>query len=305
MTSSIPSNSVYTDFQGLTQLQYRAAKDAPKALQEVGKHFEALFIQMMLQSMRQASSGDPLFGGKEGELYQDLFDKQISMAMGSQGSLGLADMIVRQLQKNIQSQSPAETGAIHPTNQDVPPSVQTASKSADDGNAAVYSTPSSFVKDIWPHAQKAAKQLGVDPQVLVAQAVLETGWGRGVIRHPDGRSSNNLFGIKAGGSWQNETVSVSTLEYRNGVAAKERALFRSYDSLAAGFQDYVQYLQSNPRYKEVLMHVGDPQQFTSTLQEAGYATDPRYAEKIHKLIGGDTLASALSDLKLSDSQPIG
>lgn len=305
MTSSIPSNSIYTDFQGLTRLQYRAAKDDPKALQEVGKHFESLFIQMMLQSMREASPGDPLLGGNEGALYRDLFDKQISMAIGSQGSLGLANMIVRQLQNNAQSQSPAEAGEIRPTNQIASPSAQVESKSADAGNVAVYTSPSSFVKAIWPYAHESAEKLGVDPRVLVAQAALETGWGRGVIRHADGRSSNNLFGIKGGGSWQEETVSVPTLEYRDGVAVKERALFRSYDSLAKSFQDYVQFLQNNPRYKEALMYVGDPQQFTRALQEAGYATDPRYAEKIHQLIGGDTLASALSELKISDTQPIG
>ena len=191
------------------------------------------------------------------------------------------------------------------TNQVASPSVQDGSKSVDKGNEAVYSSPTSFVKAIWPYAQASAEKLGVDPRVLVAQAALETGWGRGVIRHADGRSSNNLFGIKGGGSWQEETVSVPTLEYRDGVAVKERALFRSYDSLATSFHDYVQFLQNNPRYKEALMHVGDPQQFTSALQEAGYATDPRYAEKINQLIGGDTLASALSELKINDTQPIG
>jgi flagellar protein FlgJ len=305
MTVSVPSNSVYTDFQGLAQLRQKAAKDAPAALQEVGKHFEAFFIQMMLQSMRQASSGDPLFGGKEGEIYRDLFDKQISMTMSSQGALGLGDMIARQLQQSAELQKAAETSTAQDMGKPSPPSVQAGSNSADAGNKAVYSSPSSFVKDVWPYAQQAAQQLGVDPQVLVAQAALETGWGRGVVRHPDGRSANNLFGIKAGGGWQNETASVNTLEYRDGIAVKERAVFRSYDSLAESFQDYVQFLKNNPRYKEALMHAGDPQQFTGALQDAGYATDPQYAEKINNVLGGETLASALSDLKINDAHPIG
>lgn len=305
MTAATPSNSVYTDFQGLAQLRRKATSDAPAALKEVGKHFEALFIQMMLQSMRQASPGDPLFGGKEGELYRDLFDKQISMNMASKGTLGLADIIVKQLQQNAQLQKPAETNTEQAPAQSAAPAVQPVSNRSDTGNDAVYASPSAFVKDIWPEAQKAAEQLGVDPQVLVAQAALETGWGRGIIRHQGGRSSHNLFGIKAGGSWQKETVTVPTLEYRDGVAVKERASFRSYDSLAASFQDYVQFLQSNPRYKEALMHAGDPRQFAGALQQAGYATDPRYAEKISNVLGGDTLASVLSALKISDDRPIG
>ena len=147
--------------------------------------------------------------------------------------------------------------------------------------------------------------MNVDPQVLVAQAALETGWGRGISRHPDGRSSNNLFGIKAGSDWQKETVSVPTLEFRDGVAVRERASFRSYDSIAASFQDYVQFLKNNPRYKEALVHAGDPQRFSNALQEAGYATDPQYAAKIHNVLNSYTLSSAMSDLKVSATNPIG
>lgn len=308
MTVNTLSDSVYTDFRGLSQLQYKAATDTPKALQEVGKHFEALFIQMMLQSMREATPGDPLFGGKEEDLYRDLFDKQISMNMAEKSQLGLADLIVSQLQHNVKAQDPTQSKTAQIPLKSVPTAEQSRSDSsslANPLNKTAYASPSAFVKEVWPYAQKAAEQLNVDPHVLVAQAALETGWGRGLIRHPDGRSSNNLFGIKAGASWQKETASVATLEYRDGVAVKERALFRSYDSLAEGFQDYVQFLQNNPRYKEALSLTGNPQQFTNALQDAGYATDPQYAEKIRNVLGGDTLASALADLKVSETDPIG
>jgi len=298
MTAAIPSSSVYTDFQGLAQLRLKAAKDAPAAIKEVGKHFEALFVQMMLQSMRKASPGDPLFGGQEGELYRDLYDKQISETMTSQKTLGLADIIVRQLQQHAQSHQAVEPSAV-PTTPPAP--VAAASKQAAAENAAIYSSPSTFVKAIWSDAEQAAGQLGVDPQVLVAQAALETGWGRGVIRHADGRSTNNLFGIKAGSAWQKETAAVPTIEYRDGVAVKQVAAFRSYDSPTASFQDYVQFLRNNPRYKEALLHAGDPRQFASALQEAGYATDPRYAEKMSNVLNGDTLASALAELKADDT----
>jgi len=274
----------------------------------VGQHFEALFIQMMLKSMREATPGDPFFGGKGEELYRDLFDKQISMNMAAKSRLGLADMIVSQLQHNVQAQSASQGNDIQPPLQTSSPANandSNVSGSGDVGKQSTYATPTAFVKDIWPLAQKAAKQLNVDPQVLVAQAALETGWGQGIIRHPDGRSSNNLFGIKAGGGWQKQTAAVPTLEYRDGIAVKERALFRAYDSLAEGFQDYVNYLQNNPRYKNALERADNPQQFTTALQEAGYATDPRYADKLRHVLGGDTLASALADLKDGGLEPIG
>ena len=307
MTASSLSDSVYTDFRGLSQLQYKASTDSPQALQEVGKHFEALFIQMMLQSMRKATPDNPLFGGKAEEMYRDLFDKQISMNMAAKGQLGLADMIVKQLQHKAQLQESLENNAVQ-----TPPATTSTSKQSDSHssgqadavNKGGYASPSAFVKDVWPYAQKAAEQLNVDPQVLVAQAALETGWGRGVIAHPDGSSTHNLFGIKAGAAWHREAASVATLEYRDGLAVKERASFRSYDSLAESFQDYVALLQNNPRYKEALSSAGNPQKFTHALQDAGYATDPHYAQKINRVLGGDTLASAMVDLKVNTTDPI-
>jgi len=304
MTVNTLSDSVYTDFRGLSQLQYKASTDNPQALQEVGKHFEALFIQMMLQSMRKATPDNPLFGGKAEEMYRDLFDKQISMSMAAKGQLGLADMIVKQLQHKAELlDSPSKNTTQAPS----APAQTDSSAATRVGtiNKTAYASPSAFVKDVWAYAQRAAKQLNVDPQVLVAQAALETGWGRGVIRHPDGRSTHNLFGIKAGAGWQKEAASVPTLEYRDGVAVKERASFRSYASLAEGFQDYVDFLQNNPRYKEALSYAGNPQKFTNALQQAGYATDPTYAQKIGNVLSGDTLASAMADLKINAANPIG
>jgi flagellar protein FlgJ len=305
MTINTLSDSVYTDFQGLSQLRRKAGTDERNALQEVGKHFEALFVQMMLQSMRQATPGDPLFGGKEQELYQDLFDKQLSMTMASQGRLGLADIIVQQLQRNSELQNPTADGAMRST----PLAAVTSGKSEPQANnvqnETAFSSSSSFVKDILPYATNAAEQLNIDPQVLVAQAALETGWGKNIIRHLDGRSSNNLFGIKADRAWQKETVSAPTLEFRNGIVVKERASFRSYDSLASSFQDYVQFLQNNPRYRDALTRVDDPQQFTNALQEAGYATDPQYAAKIRSVLTSGALSSAMSELKVAMAHPIG
>ena len=302
------SDSIYTDFRGLTQLQYKAATNSPKALQEVGKHFEALFIQMMLKSMREAIPDDPLFGGREEALYRDLFDKQISMNMAAKSQLGLSDLIVRQLQRNTASQNAQQNKAVQSPPTSMPATGQSTGDSS--GQAATigqssFSSPAAFVKSVWPYAQKAAGELNVDPQVLVAQAALETGWGRGIASHPDGRSTYNLFGIKAGGDWRKETASISTLEFRDGIPVRARAQFRAYDSIAESFRDYVQFLQSNPRYKQALSHAGSSRRFTDALQEAGYATDPQYADKIRNVLNGDTMATALADLKLNGTDPIG
>ena len=179
MTVSTLSDSVYTDFQGLSQLKYKAATDTPKALQEVGKHFEALFIQMMLKSMREATPDNPLFGDKAEELYRGLFDKQISMNIASNSKLGLADLIVRQLQHNVGTQDTTQNNAID--GKSSPESSNFTGQTGNDKPSGTEATlsPTKFVKDLWPYAKSAAEKLNVDPQVLVAQAALKTGWDRG------------------------------------------------------------------------------------------------------------------------------
>lgn len=136
--------------------------------------------------------------------------------------------------------------------------------------------------------------MGVPPRALIAQAALETGWGQHVIRHANGRSSYNLFNIKAHGGWQGGRVRVPTLEYRGGVAVREFAEFRAYDSPAAAFRDYAELLRGNPRYADVLRAGDNETAFARALEAAGYATDPRYAEKIERILGGDPL-SGLED----------
>lgn len=285
MTVTTQQSGVYTDFQGLERLRSQASADAPAALKQVGKQFEALFIQMMLKSMRDATPGDPLFGSQEANTYRDLFDKQISQDMAARGGLGLAEIIVRQLQSHVDAASASTTK---------PAAAGTLSSASASGG---YASPADFVQATWPEAEHAAKALGVAPEVLVAQAALETGWGADVIRSADGRSSNNLFGIKAGADWQGPTVEVPTVEYRDGVAVTEQAAFRAYDSPAASFRDYANFIQAHPRYREALAHAGDSQAYTAALQQAGYATDPHYADKIQGVLGSRALAQAVAGLK--------
>lgn len=153
-------------------------------------------------------------------------------------------------------------------------------------------TPEGFVARIWHHAQNAARELGVDPRALVAQAALETGWGRKGIARQDGGDSNNLFGIKATG-WSGERVLAGTHEYVDGVRTRETAAFRAYDSAEQSFSDYVQLLKSTPRYQQALQAGTNIQRFAQGLQRAGYATDPSYAAKIAAIAHGPTIDRAV------------
>jgi len=143
-----------------------------------------------------------------------------------------------------------------------------------------FSSADDFVATMLPMAQEAAARIGVDPKILVAQAALETGYGKSVMRAQDGSSSHNLFGIKATGNWQGEQARAITSEFRNGQMVKETAQFRSYSSYADSFHDLVSLLQNNDRYQGVVKSADNPEQFVKELQKAGYATDPNYASKI-------------------------
>ncbi|MEN5427671.1 flagellar assembly peptidoglycan hydrolase FlgJ [Stenotrophomonas pennii] len=162
-------------------------------------------------------------------------------------------------------------------------------------------TPEGFVAGIWAHAQTAAKELGVDARALVAQAALETGWGKRQITHGDGRTSHNLFGIKATG-WSGDRATVGTHEYVNGARRNETASFRSYSSPAESFADYVRLLKSNPRYQKALEAGTDVRGFARGLQQAGYATDPSYANKIASIAGGPTIERAVAAISDAGAQ---
>src|SRR6185312_13276707 len=151
---------------------------------------------------------------------------------------------------------------------------------------AAFHTPTSpedFVQQLWPCAEAAGKELGIDPRHLLAQAALETGWGKSLPCDTDGTTSYNFFGIKAGNSWQGDSVSVKTLEFEGGVPTPRQAKFRAYDSPQEGFRDYVEMLRNNPRFASALNTGSDAKAFASALQKGGYATDPRYAMKIETI----------------------
>ncbi len=329
MTATAASDSafVYTDIQGLAGLRNKARQNSPDATREAAQQFEAVFIQMMLKSMRAASvSEGGIMDNDQSRMYLDLFDQQLALSMAKQGQMGLADQIVKQLGGEGASQqtrptSPTVGGdplatlrqverirasVAMPATTRIQAATAKDSRPLDSANDAPFepSSPAAFVRRMWPHAQQAASQLGVAPEVLIAQAAHETAWGKSMPQFADGRSSNNLFGIKANRSWEGERVVNATLEFVGGVPVRQRDGFRAYASYADSFNDYANFLQSNPRYGEALNQVKDGAAYLRALQQAGYATDPGYARKIQALMNGPTFDEALDSLKPAALQPI-
>lgn len=310
MTMTTPT---YTDFGGLNEMRAQARVDPQASLKQVAKQFEGIFIQMMLKSMRDASMGDEIFDSDQSKLYRDMFDKQVALDMANNKGIGIADSLVRQLSKNVPAKAKTEQADIHEIQakngiihgKTLPPSVQymrSIDQNSVRGLSATelpaikplsdktqFNSPEEFASHILPYAEKAAKELGVSPLVLVSQAALETGWGKAITRHQDGSSSFNLFNIKADKRWDGNQVIKSTLEYDNGLAKHEKASFRSYDSYADSFDDYVDFLRTNSRYGTALQHQGDDKLFIKNLHKAGYATDPNYANKVMNILERDSL----------------
>lgn len=148
-----------------------------------------------------------------------------------------------------------------------------------------FDSPEQFVSAVWPDAQRASEKLGVDPKVLVAQAALETGWGKHIMQDKVGGSSHNLFGIKAPAAREAKVAHMTT-EYVNGEPQRQRENFRIYNSFSESFDDYVNLLMGAKRYETARAQAGDPKAFMEALQGAGYATDPQYANKIYRIYQG-------------------
>lgn len=300
MSISTQPASVYTDLKGLDQLKHNLKGDSIDDLKVVAKQFEALFIQQMLKTMREAKLAEGMFDSNEGDLYVDLLDKQLSLNMSEGKGIGLADIIVQQLSQQLNVHPEADQ-ATQDANAQLP-GTSTDSKNLPAPPVSEVdldnSDPQDFVKSLWPLAASTAKELGISPRVLIAQAALETGWGNFIAKQANGKSSHNLFNIKAGAGWQGDTVTVATTELKNGAAVKEYAAFRVYDSYHASFKDYITLIKHSPRYRQALLQARDPQAYAAALQQAGYATDPEYADKVIHIANGQTMADAIAGLKI-------
>ncbi|HDY7447276.1 TPA: flagellar assembly peptidoglycan hydrolase FlgJ [Vibrio vulnificus] len=287
------------DISNLDKLRQQAVNDKDggeqKALEAAAKQFESIFTSMLFKSMREANSGfeSDLMNSQNQLFYRQMLDEQMASELSSSGSLGLADMIVAQLSsgKGIDKNELAmrEAGQEAPQRMPINRSKarETEQRLIESGqlariDKARFDSPESFITSMRPYAERAAKSLGVEPSLLLAQAALETGWGQKVVKNARG-SSNNLFNIKADRSWAGDKVTTQTLEFHDNTPVKETAAFRSYDSFADSFNDYVAFLNNNPRYQTALQHNGDSESFIRGIHRAGYATDPEYADKVLKV----------------------
>lgn len=282
------------DIAGLDKLRQQAVEgdegSEKAALTAAAKQFEAIFTSMLFKSMRDANSTfeSGLMDSQNQQFYRQMMDEQMSSELSASGSLGLADMIVAQLSsgsvenqnakaRNTDFESMMEkVDRIRRDRAENPAIAQTREAPT---SPARFESPESFVSSMQPYAEKAARALGVDSSLLLAQAALETGWGQKVINNSRG-SSNNLFNIKADRSWSGDKVATQTLEYHQGVPVKEQAAFRSYQNYEDSFNDYVRFLNENPRYTTALRHGGNNEAFIHGIHKAGYATDPQYANKV-------------------------
>lgn len=271
---------VYTDLNGLQNIKSMEDKDA--ALRKVTQQFESMFLHLMMKSMRDANSAfeeGSLFSSNESKFFRDMYDQQLSvtLANGKQGGIGIADAMYRQMKalhapktSSLQSQLLNKSASQSQSFSDVKPAVTQKRVFAE--------TPKEFVEKVAPIINKAACELGVDAEVLLAQTALETGWGQHVICHADGTPSYNLFNIKASSDWCGDKVAINTLEYDKGTFASVLANFKSYSSVNDSVKDYVALIKNSSRYAQAQNK--DAEAYLNHLHKAGYATDPQYVEKI-------------------------
>lgn len=365
----------YLDPNALNSIKAMGRDKDPQALKEVAKKFEAMFVQQMLKSMRDANEvfGEGnYFDSQTTDFHRDMLDQQMVLNLTSGRGIGIADHFYKQMlqnygagmkpesavadgseigefaspieHRNSHQQTPADIAAdeldswiddfMRMSDNSHLQSIFSEAENGGPDNAgqipatinyalipallskpqypsprvgqktSISSTQENFVMMLKPHAEKAAAELQINPDVLIAQVALETGWGKHVIHNKQGDNSFNLFNIKAGSQWQGDKVNVSTLEYRDGIAANEKSDFRKYTDYSESFSDYVRLMKNNPRYQQVLAAGTDSAAYADALQSAGYATDPAYAKKIKQLLNSDLLKSANAIQSLSDVDAI-
>ena len=313
----IPNQINVLDPNALASLKRQAKDNSPEAVAGAAKQFEALFLQMVLKSMREATPSNGLTDNDQTRMYQGMLDQQLAQNLSQQGGMGLARALVRQLGGATGSAaSETSVGTIRPGT-DPATVIRQPARSAEppraaerpaaaEGNAAAAKVSSrpvavsadtaakrAFVERLWPHAEEASRATGIPAHFMIAQAALETGWGKSELRHKDGSTSFNLFNIKTGRRWEGNSLQVTATENANGQAVIETSRFRSYTSYAEAFRDYARMLSTSPRYADVVGQT-DAASFAKGLQKAGYATDPMYADKLTRIIGGRTLRNALT-----------
>jgi peptidoglycan hydrolase FlgJ len=286
VNSASTQGALAADARTLGSLKLQAGKDTPAAIQEAAKQFESLFMRELLKSMREATMKSGLLDSPGGDLGADLLDQQFAVQMSGLPG-GLSEMIAKQLSRQM---GVPEGGAVAPAKTvDASASPAPVSARAKASALAAYgntapTVQASFVQRHSEAAARIEKSSGIPASYMLGQAGHETGWGRSEIRMKGGAPSFNLFGIKAGPGWNGKVAEVTTTEYVNGTARKSVAKFRAYDSYEDSFRDYARMINESPRYAQVSKNKGTPLAFATSLQRAGYATDPAYADKLSRAI---------------------
>ncbi|MEA3158789.1 MAG: peptidoglycan hydrolase FlgJ [Gammaproteobacteria bacterium] len=287
MTTGAPIDTsaatTYTDVKALAAL--KRDPNSPEAISAVAKQVEALFLQMMLKSMRDATSAEETNSNEMG-MYQDMFDKQVALSISQHADLGISRLLKRQLAGKSAPAGLKSTSGV--------PTASASAPAAPAAPAAFAQTPAEFVHRMLPPIRRAASALGLDPMGMLAQAALETGWGQRMPRNADGSLSHNMFGIKAGDEWAGARASADTMEVTNGVATPRRTTFRAYGSIEESVNDFASLLKNSPRYRDVIAAGGNAGAYIAGMGKSGYATDPEYGNKLSQILHGDTLQSALA-----------
>lgn len=309
MIDSNLTGKLALDANSLNDLKIASKDNSPASVKAVASQFEAMFVNMMLKSMRDASPQEGMLDNEQTKTFTAMLDQQLSQNIASQG-VGLADVLTRQLTRAYQSkpgdQPLTEIKAIAPANGMLPqnstdaemgganlrllkkspvsavnPAEQSSSFSP---SQLAPDSAQSFKNRVASHAEQVSRETGIPAHFMIGQAALESGWGKHEIKGLDGMPSHNLFGIKANASWKGKVVETMTTEYVNGVKQKRVEKFRAYDSYAETFQDFAQLMKNNPRYERVMANLNNVNNYAAAIQKSGYATDPNYANKLISVV---------------------
>lgn len=295
------------------QTQSTGTVTSAKAEEEVARQFEALLIQQMLKQARQATQDATpgLFDSAQTRLAQSLGDEQLAQQLAKAG-IGLAQALLTQIRgpdAAADGRLPGERAVVGQAGgsrlDNLQSSIETprrydaasitglltklgkAAASADTVFTTVRGAPQhiqSFVSRMSDAVQVAAQNSGIPAKLILSQAALESGWGQREILHADGTTTHNLFGIKATSSWQGKVATITTTEYIDGQPQKVEQAFRAYDSYEDAFSDYARLVGGASRYQKVAQ-AASAEDAARRIQDAGYATDPAYADKLISIMG--------------------
>ncbi len=283
--------SFYADFNTFSKLRTETKTNNEAALQKTAKQFESLFLNMMLQSMRNANNvfkEDSMINSDTINFYEGMFDNQLSLNLSGDDGIGLAKVIVQQLKGREISGAESNLDKIS-MNSHVPGQLMQSDNFVEKSTSS-FAQPKDFVKNIFPYIKKHAEYHQLDAKILMAQAALETGWGESIISGSNEKNSHNLFNIKGHNGWHGEMVKKNVLEYKAEEKYYSKESFKSYDSYEESIKDYIDMIKNNPRYSYALQNTNNPRAYITSLQEAGYATDPKYADKVMSVYNSQFLS---------------